>query len=46
MNVAADHPLKCQRLKQRVAAWREHEARHMAELRAATPPPPAEVAQE
>ncbi len=43
VNVAADHPLKCQRLRQRVAAWREHEALHLAELRAATPeqPPPA-----
>lgn len=38
INVAAEHPLKCQRLRQRVAAWREHEAQHMAELRAATPP--------
>jgi lipoteichoic acid synthase len=38
VNVAALHPLKCQRLRQRVAAWREHEAKHMAELRAATPP--------
>jgi arylsulfatase A-like enzyme len=40
VNVAAEHPLKCQRLRQRVAAWREHEGRHMAELRAATPPEP------
>jgi arylsulfatase A-like enzyme len=42
VNVASQHPLKCQRLRQRVAAWREHEAKHMAELRAATP----EVARE
>ncbi|MBK9516765.1 MAG: sulfatase-like hydrolase/transferase [Anaeromyxobacter sp.] len=40
VNVAPLHPLKCQRLRQRVAAWREHEARHMEQLRAATPPAP------
>jgi hypothetical protein len=37
VNVAAQHPLKCKRLRQRVAAWRAHEARHLAELRAAMP---------
>lgn len=40
VNVASLHPLKCQRLRQRVAAWREHEAQHMEQLRAATPPAP------
>ena len=29
---------------ERVAAWREHEGRHMAELRAATPPEPGSIA--
>lgn len=44
VNVAEQHPLKCKRLRQRVAAWREHEAKHMAELRAATPEGPTEPA--
>jgi arylsulfatase A-like enzyme len=39
VNVAAQHPVKCQQLRRRVAAWRAHEAEHLAELRAATPPP-------
>ncbi len=39
INIAGQHPLKCKRLRQRVAAWREHEAEHLAELRAATPSP-------
>ncbi|HLA79140.1 MAG TPA: sulfatase-like hydrolase/transferase [Vicinamibacteria bacterium] len=38
-NIADQHPLKCKRLRQRVAAWRAHEAQHLAELRAATPSP-------
>lgn len=38
-NIADRHPVKCKRLRQRVAAWREHEAEHLAELRAATPSP-------
>ncbi len=42
INIAEQHPLKCKRLRQRVAAWRAHEAQHLAELRAATPSPSAE----
>lgn len=41
-NVAAQHPVKCQRLRQRVAAWRAHEAQHMAALKAAMPEETAE----
>jgi arylsulfatase A-like enzyme len=39
VNVAGQHPLKCKQLRRRVAAWRAHEAKHLAELRAATPAP-------
>ncbi len=39
-NIADRHPVKCKRLRQRVAAWREHEAQHLAELRAKIPPSP------
>ena len=38
-NIADQHQVKCQLLRRRVAAWRAHEAQHLAELRAATPSP-------
>ncbi len=40
-NVADQHPVKCQQLRRRVAAWRAHEAEHLASLRQRMPPPPA-----
>ena len=39
-NVADQHPVKCQQLRRRVAAWRAHEAEHLAELRERMPPKP------
>ena len=39
-NVAGQHPVKCQQLRRRVAAWRAHEAEHLAELRRRMPPAP------
>ncbi len=40
-NVADQHPVKCQQLRRRVAAWRAHEAEHLASLRQRMPPAPA-----
>jgi arylsulfatase A-like enzyme len=40
VNVAAQHPVKCQQLRRRVAAWRAHEAEHLAALRERMPPKP------
>jgi arylsulfatase A-like enzyme len=34
-NVAKDHAELCQRLRQRLAAWRDDTGRHLAEIRAA-----------
>jgi len=38
-NIADQHQVKCKLLRRRVAAWRAHEAEHLAGLRAATPSP-------
>jgi arylsulfatase A-like enzyme len=34
-NVAREHPELCQRLRQRLAAWRDDTGRHLAQIRAA-----------
>jgi arylsulfatase A-like enzyme len=40
VDVSEQHPLLCKRLRQRVAAWREHERQHVARLLAGSPPTP------